>query len=139
MVLIDRMLLGTIFVVFGLNGFLGVIPVPKLEPPGAAFMELMTVSGMIYFIKVLEVIGGALVFRERTTPLGLVLLGPIVVVINLFHLFLAPASSGLGILSGMLWCFLIWSYREHFSGVWSINISKNALSESATRQAQSTS
>lgn len=117
MITIDRWLLGLIFVVFGLNGFFPVIPIPELEPSGRQFMDILIESGMIYSIKAFEVLGGLLVLNRRTTPLGLVLLGPIVVGIVLFHLFLAPATITLALIASVVWAVLIWHDRERFRGL----------------------
>ncbi len=59
--LITRLLLGLIFLVFGLNGFYTFIPVPKFHP----FMEILVSSGFIYFEKAIEVMGGVLLLTNR--------------------------------------------------------------------------
>ena len=71
-------LLGLVFVVFGLNFFLGFIPIPP-APEGhpAAFMGAMYMTGFLGFVKVLEIIGGVLVAIPKTRNFGLLILGPI--------------------------------------------------------------
>jgi len=49
--------------------------------------------------------------------LGLVLLAPVLVNIILFHVFLAPAGIGIGIVFLLLELVLVWIYRGNFSGV----------------------
>ncbi len=99
-----RLLLGLIFVVFGLNFWLGFIPVPP-PPEGsqaAAFMGAMYVSGYLTLVKVLEVAGGLLLLSGRCTNLALAVLGPIVVNIALFHIFLAQGGYALPAFVGVL-------------------------------------
>ena len=113
-VLIARILLGLLFLVFGLNTFLHFIPMQL--PPGdaGAIAGLMFKHGWSSFIGVLQVIGGALLLIGRFVPLGLVILSPIIVVILLYHITLAPEDIGLGLIAAILAIFLIWAYREHF-------------------------
>ncbi|AFY03227.1 hypothetical protein Bdt_3552 [Bdellovibrio bacteriovorus str. Tiberius] len=88
----SRYLLGLIYFVFGLNGFLQFIPAPPTMPEGAmAFMGGMMAAP--YFFPVLkgtEVICGALLLSGFAAPLALVVLAPITLQIFLFHSFLTP-------------------------------------------------
>src|ERR1700680_1688731 len=87
--LIARILLGLIFLVFGLNGFLQFIPVGTL-PPGLAgqFVSVLLQSHYVYFISVFQLAGGVLLLANRYVPLGLTLLGPVIANILAYHLFL---------------------------------------------------
>ena len=92
---ITAALLGLVFVVFGTNFFLKFLPVPKPPEgsPAAMFMGGMFVSGMLVFVKILEILGGVLVAIPATRNLGLLVLGPIIVNIFAFHFFFfGPAS-----------------------------------------------
>ena len=77
--LIARILLGLMFVVFGLNGFLHFIPMGPM-PTGVAgqFAGALFVSHYMYVVAALQVIGGALVLSGFYVPLGLTLLGPVI-------------------------------------------------------------
>lgn len=89
-------LLGLLFVVFGLNFFLQFIPMPPGPPEGsppALFMAALFPTGYLTFIKVLEITGGMLVAIPRTRALGLLVLGPIIVNILAFHVFLTKGSG----------------------------------------------
>ncbi|KAF0093126.1 MAG: hypothetical protein E1N59_3127 [Puniceicoccaceae bacterium 5H] len=115
---IARYLLGLIFVVFGLNAFFNFIPMPPPSGQAAAFMGALFTSGYLYAIKVLEILGGVLLLAsKRTTPLGLLILGPIVVNIILFSLFLAPSGLGMATVVGVLALFLLGAHRRAFAGV----------------------
>ena len=92
---ITAALLGLVFVVFGTNFFLKFIPIPQPPEgsPAAMFMGGMFVSGMLVFVKVLEILGGVLLAIPATRNLGLLVLGPIIVNIFAYHVFFfGPAS-----------------------------------------------
>lgn len=113
-----RVLLGLIFVVFGLNGFLGFLPMPELPGPAGAFIGALAATGyMIPLIKGTEVVAGALLLANRLTPLSLVVLAPVVVNIVLFHGVLAPEGMALPLIVLALELFLAWSYRDSFRAV----------------------
>ena len=115
--LIARILLGLLFLVFGLNGFLHFIPMAP--PPGLAgqFMGALFVSHYLTFIFSLQVIGGALLLVNRFVPLALSLLGPIVVNILLFHSLMAPEGLPMAIVVTVLWAVTAWGVRGAFAGL----------------------
>ena len=88
--LLCRSILSVMFIVFGLNGFFSFIAVPEFHP----FMSLLVSSGYIYVVKLVEVIGGMLLFT-RVSRLGLLLLTPIVVNIAAYHYFLDSRNSAI--------------------------------------------
>ncbi len=92
---IAGVLLGLLFVVFGLNFFLKFIPMPPPPPADShagMFMGAIYGSGFLAFVKVLEILGGLLVALPRTRPLGLLILTPVIVNIVAFHVFIAKAG-----------------------------------------------
>ena len=115
--IIARSLLGLIFVVFGLNAFLHFIPMPPPEGLAGDFMKALFVSHYFYIVAVLQIFGGALCLLGRFVPLGLTLLGPVIVNILLFHLFLEPSGLPLALVLGALALFLLWTNRVAFSGL----------------------
>ena len=54
---------------------------------------------------------------NRYVPLGLVLLGPVIVNILLYHIFLNPAGAGMAILVTVLWLIVFYAHRNYFSGI----------------------
>jgi len=113
-----RMLLGLIFVVFGLNGFLSFIPMPPPEGAAAAFMGGLAASGYFFpLLKGTEVIVGVLLLSGRFVPLALTVLAPITLNILAFHLLLAPSGLPLALLVMALHLSLAWIYRSAFAGV----------------------
>lgn len=118
LVLIARILLGLVFVVFGLNGFLNFLDMGPL-PSGLAgqFIGALAQSHYYWVVAALQVIGGALLLINRFVPLGLVLLGPVIVNILLYHVFLHTAGIGVAILVAILWLIVFYWHRQYFSGI----------------------
>jgi putative oxidoreductase len=116
--LIARLLLGLIFVVFGLNGFLNFMSMGPM-PSGLAgqFIGALALSHYFWVVAALQVAGGVLLLVNRYVPLALVLLGPVIVNIILYHVFLNLTGAGLAIIVVILWGIVFYSYRQYFSGI----------------------
>jgi len=96
---IARVILGLIFLVFGLNGFLHFIPMPPPTGAAAAFFSgLVKAQYFLPFMAFVQVVGGVLLLSGTHIPVALLLLFPVIVNIFLFHLTLDPAGLGLAIL-----------------------------------------
>ena len=118
-IVIVRVLLGLLFVVFGLNGFLHFMgPMPEMQGHAGAFITALASSGYIYVIALLQVLGGlCLLLGARFVPLGLTLLGPVIVNIVLFHVFLEPAGLVMSLAISAMALFLLWIYRFKFPAI----------------------
>ncbi|PZR75818.1 MAG: hypothetical protein DLM73_04260 [Chthoniobacterales bacterium] len=118
-IIIVRVLLGLQFVVFGSNGFFHFMgPVPEIPGQAGAFLGALISSGYIYVIAALEVVGGLLLLLgARFVPGGLTLLGPVIVNIVLFHIFLLPAGLGIAGIDAVMALFLLWIYRFKFPAI----------------------
>ena len=116
--IIARTLLGLIFVVFGSNMFLHFIPMPSPpEGPARDFMTALFVSHYLYVVGALQVVGGLLLFTGRWVPLGLALVGPVIVNIVCFHALMAPSGLPMAITVSALAVFLLWRHRGNFAGL----------------------
>ena len=117
-ILIARLLLGLIFVVLGLNGFLNFLSMGPM-PTGLAgqFIGALILSHYFWVVAAVQVIGGVLLLVNRFVPLGLMLLGPVIVNILLYHVFLNPAGIGLAIVVAILWLIVFYGHRQYFSGI----------------------
>ncbi len=118
--LICRILLGLMFVVFGANGLHPFMPMPPPPPgsPTAQFMGVMGPTGWMHVVGTCQVLGGLLVLIGGTAPLGLVILGPVIVNILTFHtLILGGHGIGPGLLATLLEIILIYGYRSNFAGI----------------------
>jgi putative oxidoreductase len=117
-VLVVRILLGLMFAVFGSNAFLHFIPVPEMTGDPGAFMGALFHSGYIYAIGACQVIGGLLLLiGGRFTALGLTVLGPIIVNILLYHIFLDRNGLPIAIVVSLFGLFLLWAHRDRFPAI----------------------
>ncbi len=114
---IARILLGMLFLVFGLNGFLHFIPLPPPTGLAGQYMGALFVSHYLTVVFLLQVIGGALLLANRFVPLALTLLGPVLVNILLFHSFMAPAGLSLALVTTLLWLVVFSGVRRAFTGI----------------------
>jgi uncharacterized membrane protein YphA (DoxX/SURF4 family) len=112
-----RILMGLVFVVFGLNGFLHFIPQPKtaMSPGAAALMDAFIKSGYMFpLIMGTQLLVGVLLLLNRFVPLALALLAPVVVNIVAFHAFLSPSGLVLALVVLVLELYVAWSYRKAY-------------------------
>jgi uncharacterized membrane protein YphA (DoxX/SURF4 family) len=116
--IIARSLLGLVFVVFGSNAFLHFIPMPP-PPAGLAgdFMKALFMSHYFYVVATVQVLGGLILLSGRFTPLALTLLGPVIVNILCFHIFLKAPGLPLAGTVAALALFLLWQNRSAFAGL----------------------
>ena len=117
-VIIARSLMGLVFLVFGLNGFLQFIPKPP--PPQAArdfFGALFATGYMLKLIFGTQAIGGALLLLGVAVPFALTILAPVIVNIIAFHIYLSPEPGAMApaLLVAALEVFLAWYYRAAFA------------------------
>ena len=118
---IARILLGLMFLVFGLNGFFHFLPMPP-PPGGLAGQYMSALGGSHYFAPVflLQSIGGLLLLTNRFVPIGLVLLGPVIVNILLYHVLMDPKGLPPGLVAAALWLVVFYSVRSAFAGVFAM-------------------
>ena len=116
--IIARVLLGLIFVFFGSNGLLHFLPMPPL-PQGVTgeFLHSFFASGYVYVISAFQLIAGLLLLIGKFVPIGLTILGAIIVNIWTFHLLMAPEGLPPAVVVTVLELFLVWSYRDRFAGI----------------------
>jgi putative oxidoreductase len=116
-VLIARILLGLLFLVFGLNGFLNFIHGPM--PTGVAGQYLAVMGGTLYihFVFVVQIVGGLLLLSGQFVPLALVLLGPVIINILLFHVSMQPSGLPPGLFATVLWFIVFFGVRKAFAGI----------------------
>ena len=113
---IARFLMGLLFTVTGLNGFLNFLPQPESMPEGAAAFAgaLMKTGYMFPLIMGTQLIAGALLLSNFFVPLALALIAPIIVGIVTFHIFLAPSGMAMAAVVLILEIYLAWSYRKAY-------------------------
>ncbi len=120
---IAGVLLGALFVMAGVLVLFNLVSdpnPPKEGTPPALFMGALEPTGYLSFVKVLEIVGGVLVAIPKTRNVGLLVLGPIIVNIIAFHVFI---TKGEGLFSPMLLAicalalFLLWVERRAFGAL----------------------
>ena len=116
-IIVARVLLGLLFLVFGLNGFLNFLHMPMPSGLAGQYMGALFVSHYLVVIFLLQVIPALLLLANRYVPLALTLLGPIVVNILLFHALMEPGGLPLAFVVAMLWCITAYSVRPAFAGI----------------------
>lgn len=124
-----RILLGLLFTMTGLNGFLNFIPPPKEPMPEQAMAmagALMGTKYMLYLIAGNQLVCGVLLVVGRFVPLALAMLAPMVVNILLFHVFLAPQGTGMAIGVVAAELYLAWAYRGAFRPMLAMNAKPGA-------------
>ena len=118
--LISRYLLGLTFTVFGLNGFLRFIEIPRPEGLAGQFMGALVDSGFLIPVFALQFTAGVLLLANRFVPLALVLLAPIIVNIALYHALMEPHGLALAAVTIALWAIVFHRQRSAFAGLLSI-------------------
>jgi putative oxidoreductase len=116
-IVIARFLLGLIFLVFGLNGFLHFIPMPPPAGTAGQFMAALFVSNYLVVVFLLQIIPAVLLLINRYVPLALSVLAPIIVNILLFHILMAPSGLLLAMVVTALWIIVFLSVRSAFGGL----------------------
>src|SRR5882724_749559 len=117
-ILIARLLLGLIFVVLGLNGFLNFLSMGPM-PTGLAgqFVGALVLSHYFWVLAALQSAGGALLLVNRFVPLAQVLLGPVIVNIICYHAFLNPSGAVPAAVVTVLWLIVFYGKRQYFFGI----------------------
>jgi putative oxidoreductase len=116
--IIARYLLGLMFTVFGLNGFLNFIhQPPPANPLAIQFLIVVGASHFATFFFALQVLAGLLLLSGFFVPLALTVLAAELYNILAFHLTMAPASIAPALVASMLWVLVFLQYRESFKGI----------------------
>jgi putative oxidoreductase len=114
---IARYLLGLMFTVFGLNGFLHFIhQPPPTNPLAIQFFVAISASHFAAFFFAVQLIGGLLLLSGFFVPLALTVLAAELYNILAFHLTLSPGIAP-GLVACVLWVLVFLQYRNSFNGV----------------------
>ena len=124
---IARYLLGLMFTVFGLNGFLHFIPQPPpANPLAIQFFTAVSASHFAMFFFAVQVLGGLLLLSGFFGPLALTLLAAVLYNILAFHLTMAPGTIAPALVACVLWILVFLQYRESFKGIFSAKAATQA-------------
>jgi uncharacterized membrane protein YphA (DoxX/SURF4 family) len=114
-----QIILGLMFTVFGLNGFFNFIPMPKEIPEASMkFAGALMATGYFFpFLKGLEVLCGLLLLSGFYSALALVILAPITINILLFHAFLDPSGTLMGVVIIILQLIAAYGHKQKYSAL----------------------
>ena len=122
---VARYLLGLLFTVIGLNGFLHFIPQPPpANPLAVQFLVSVSASHFAAFFFAVQVLGGVLLLFGYCVPLALTLLAAELYNILAFHMTLAPGSAVPALVASVLWVLVFLQYRGSFNGIFSVKPAK---------------
>ena len=116
--IVARYLLGLMFSVIALNGFLNFIHQPP--PPNPLAIQFLVSVGESHFAAfffAIQLLGGLLLLSGYFVPLALTLLAAELYNILAFHLTLAPASIAPALMASVLWVLVFLQYRDSFNGI----------------------
>lgn len=115
---VARYLLGLLFTVFGLNGFLHFIPQPPpANPVAVQFLTAVSVSHYMSLVFLVQLIGGLLLLSGRFVPLAIAILAPVLINILNYHITMDPGGIGLGAFTSVFWVILFLRYRASFAEI----------------------
>ncbi|MGD1066581.1 MAG: hypothetical protein ABR975_07175 [Vulcanimicrobiaceae bacterium] len=114
---ISRYLLGIVFLVFGLNGFLQFIPPQPLPPLAMQFFTVIVVSHFTVMVFAFQILVGVLFLVNRYVPLAIVIVAALLVNILTFHITMQPAGLPIPIVVLILWVILALDHRPAFAGL----------------------
>lgn len=113
-IIIARILLGGAMALAGGASLLHKMNPPPGLPADVIAYDAVMDHGYMTFVALLMLIGGILVLVGRFVPLGLTILGPILVNILLFHFTIMHGGAVPGLVLTALEVFLIFAYRQSF-------------------------
>jgi uncharacterized membrane protein YphA (DoxX/SURF4 family) len=74
-------------------------------------------TGYLYVVGGCQVLGGLILLSGCFTPLGLMLLGPVIVNILCFHIFMNHQGLPLALVVAALALFLLWRNKSAFASL----------------------
>jgi len=117
-VLITRIILGLIYLVFGINFFYPFLHMqaPPMSKAAGAFEGGLFGAGYFFpTMKAIEIISGIFLLVNRYTAFFALIVFPITLNIFLFHAFLSPAGLTMAAPMLILNLFLGYAYRKYYA------------------------
>ena len=116
---IFRILLGFLYLVFGLDYFLHFIPYQPSHTGSAEALKVGLIgTGYIYpMMKSIQVLGGLSLILNRYPAFSAVVLFPISLNVFLFHTILVPSGFLMGVFLIVPNIWLGYAYRRYYAGM----------------------
>lgn len=122
--MIARILLGLIFLVDGLNGFLHFMPSQPINGSAGVFIGGLIGSGYFFqFLQICEIVAGLALLIDILVPLFLLFLAPITINIFLFHLFLERDGFILSTFLLLLHIYVLIVYMKYYRQLFTLKAS----------------
>ena len=118
-ILVVRILMGLMFLVAGANHIVPFMPMPAMPGDIGTLMTILMTHKFFAVVGLFQVVGGLLLLVGRFVPLGLTILGPIIVNIFLITVMIQHGSPIFGLILIAMEAFLIFAYRLAFAGIFS--------------------
>ncbi len=121
--IVAGIVLGLLFVMSAIMVLFNLVkaPPPPEGSPTAMFFGAFAPTGYLTFVKIFELVGGLFVMVPRLRNFGLLLLGPVVVNIVAFHIFLGGGFKDLLnpmlLITIVLSLYLFWVGRRNFASL----------------------
>ena len=119
--LIARILLGLVFLIFGLDKFFHFTHAAMPQGVAGQFAGILFTTRYLLIIGAIETVTGLLFLLNRYVPLALTLVGPIIVNILIFGSLMQPSGLAPGIVVTILWFILFYRHRAAFAGIFTQN------------------
>lgn len=115
----SRVILGFIYLVFGLDYFFHFIPYEPIHTGRVAAFKagLMGVGYFYPMLKSIQILGGLSLLSNQYAPFFAVVVFPISVNVFLYHTILVPSAWWMGVLLLVPNLFLGYAYRRYYSGM----------------------
>jgi putative oxidoreductase len=117
LILASRILLGAVFLFFGLNHIHVFLHAPMPAGDAGTLSGVMFMHHWFVFYGLVEAAAGLMLLVGLFVPLGLTLLAGVGVNILLFHITLEPSGLPLPVILTLLELLLVYAYRDSFAGL----------------------
>jgi len=114
---VARILLGLLFAIFGLNGFLHFIPAPPFSGLVLQFFTVLFASHFYVMVFAVQFVCGILLLTNQYVPLAIVVLGAVLANILTFHATMNPQGFPVAIIATILWFLTAWPIRAQFAPI----------------------
>jgi putative oxidoreductase len=120
---VARILLGLIFLASGILKLHPFFP-PGPMPTGVAgqFLGALTASKYLVCVGLCELTGGLLLLINRFVPLGLTIVGPVIVNIILTGILITHQALAGGLVVMALWLVVFWRVHSAFRGIFQAKV-----------------
>jgi len=114
-----RILFGVFCLIFGVNKFVGFLPMPAIPGDGGTLMEIYATSGFMTIIGILEILGGLALLLNKYVPMALIFMVAIMFNAFIFHALHDMGGIAGSVLGLILSLALVYAYKSRFLSIMS--------------------